>query len=113
MTKFCSRGSERRSSTEEDSQERRIGMISNNVAFSETHHASHLGVNLMTCGEVNNNSKGEVTGIVGENSGLRSVLQLVEMVAATGTTVLLLGETGTGKELIAREIHARSQRQKQ
>jgi formate hydrogenlyase transcriptional activator len=40
-------------------------------------------------------------------------LRLVEMVAAINTTVLLLGETGTGKELIARAIHERSQRQKQ
>ena len=52
-------------------------------------------------------------GIVGQSSALRNVLQLVEMVAATGSTVLLLGETGTGKELIARAIHERSQRQKQ
>src|SRR5262249_32959112 len=52
-------------------------------------------------------------GIVGQSSSLQSVLQLVEMVAATNTTVLLLGETGTGKELIARAIHERSQRQKQ
>src|SRR5262245_38719319 len=52
-------------------------------------------------------------GIVGRSSALRQVLQLVEMVAATNTTVLLLGETGTGKELIARAIHERSARQSQ
>jgi len=51
--------------------------------------------------------------IVGSSSALRQVLQLVEMVAASDATVLLLGETGTGKELIARAIHERSQRQKQ
>src|ERR1044072_420140 len=88
-------------------------MISNNVAFSASHDASHLGVNLMTGDEVNNESKESFSGIVGESSGLRSVLQLVEMVAATSTTVLLLGETGTGKELIARAIHERSQRLRQ
>jgi formate hydrogenlyase transcriptional activator len=49
-------------------------------------------------------------GIVGQSSALREVLQQVEMVAATDSTVLLLGETGTGKELIARAIHERSRR---
>ena len=53
------------------------------------------------------------TGIIGESSALRQVLQLVEMVAASNATVLLLGETGTGKELIARAIHGRSQRYRQ
>src|SRR5215813_12691126 len=52
-------------------------------------------------------------GIIGGSSALRQVLQLVEMVAASDATVLLLGETGTGKELIARAIHERSQRHKQ
>src|ERR1044071_10158630 len=52
-------------------------------------------------------------GIVGRSSALRQILQLVELVAASDATVLLLGETGTGKELIARAIHERSQRQKQ
>ena len=49
-------------------------------------------------------------GIVGQSSALREVLQQVEMVAGTDSTVLLLGETGTGKELIARSIHERSRR---
>jgi formate hydrogenlyase transcriptional activator len=49
-------------------------------------------------------------GIVGQSSALRQVLQLVETVAPSGSTVLLLGETGTGKELIARAIHDRSRR---
>jgi formate hydrogenlyase transcriptional activator len=49
-------------------------------------------------------------GIVGQSPALREVLQLVEMVAASDSTVLLLGETGTGKELIARAIHNRSLR---
>ena len=52
-------------------------------------------------------------GIVGQSAALRSVLQLVEMVAASDATVLLLGETGTGKELIARAIHELSQRRKE
>ncbi len=49
-------------------------------------------------------------GIVGQSSGLRHVLNLVETVAPSDSTVLLLGETGTGKELIARAIHDRSKR---
>jgi formate hydrogenlyase transcriptional activator len=57
--------------------------------------------------------EGAFSRIVGRSSSLNNVLQLVEMVAATDATVLLLGETGTGKELIARAIHERSQRQKQ
>jgi formate hydrogenlyase transcriptional activator len=48
--------------------------------------------------------------IVGENSGLKRVLKQVEDVAATDATVLILGETGTGKELIARAIHQLSPR---
>src|ERR1700692_569100 len=49
-------------------------------------------------------------GIVGQSSTLRRVLNLVETVAPSDSTVLLLGETGTGKELIARAIHDRSHR---
>ena len=49
-------------------------------------------------------------GIVGQSSALRHVLSLVETVAPSDSTVLLLGETGTGKELIASAIHDRSRR---
>ena len=52
-------------------------------------------------------------GIVGQSSALRQVLQLVDMVAASDATVLLLGETGTGKELVARAIHERSNRNRE
>jgi formate hydrogenlyase transcriptional activator len=48
--------------------------------------------------------------IVGFSRPLRHVLQQVETVAPTGSTVLIDGETGTGKELIARAIHDRSPR---
>ena len=51
-----------------------------------------------------------IVGIVGQSSALRHVLNLVETVAPSDSTVLLLGETGTGKELIARAIHDRSKR---
>jgi formate hydrogenlyase transcriptional activator len=49
-------------------------------------------------------------GIVGQSPALRQVLRLIETVATGDSTVLLLGETGTGKELIARAIHNRSRR---
>jgi len=48
--------------------------------------------------------------IIGKSSGLRRVLKHVETVAPTDATVLILGETGTGKELIARAIHNLSPR---
>jgi formate hydrogenlyase transcriptional activator len=48
--------------------------------------------------------------IVGVSGALRAVLQQVEVVALTSSTVLILGETGTGKELIARAVHNISSR---
>jgi len=49
-------------------------------------------------------------GIIGNSRGLRSVLEQVDLVAPTDSTVLIQGETGTGKELIAQAIHQSSQR---
>ena len=48
--------------------------------------------------------------IVGRHGGLRAVLSQVDIVAPTNATVLISGETGTGKELIARAIHELSPR---
>ena len=48
--------------------------------------------------------------IIGHSDGLKSVLHKVEQIAGGDTTVLVLGETGTGKELIARAIHGLSAR---
>jgi formate hydrogenlyase transcriptional activator len=48
--------------------------------------------------------------IIGKSATLKHVLQLVETAAPSDSTILLLGETGTGKELIARAIHDRSRR---
>lgn len=48
--------------------------------------------------------------IIGQSDGLKYVLYKVEQIARTDTTVLILGETGTGKELVARAIHGLSPR---
>src|SRR6202043_78727 len=50
--------------------------------------------------------------IVGSCEPMRQVLKQVEKVATSDSTVLILGETGTGKELIARALHRRSKRAK-
>ncbi|MEW5559331.1 formate hydrogenlyase transcriptional activator FlhA [Enterobacter asburiae] len=51
--------------------------------------------------------------IIGRSDAMRDVLRQVEMVAQSDSTVLILGETGTGKELIARAIHNLSRRREQ
>lgn len=54
--------------------------------------------------------EGSFNDIVGSSKSLKKVLKQVERVAKTDSTVLILGETGTGKELIARAIHNASNR---
>ncbi|MFO1064421.1 MAG: sigma 54-interacting transcriptional regulator [Pirellulales bacterium] len=52
--------------------------------------------------------KAMVDEIVGESGGLRPVMERVDLVSGSDVPVLILGETGTGKEVIARAIHSRS-----
>jgi formate hydrogenlyase transcriptional activator len=72
--------------------------------------SSNLTEDLRLDEEIRNEADFE--GIVGRSSALRQVLELVKTVAPSDSTVLLLGETGTGRELIARAIHNRSRREK-
>src|SRR4029453_4016656 len=89
-----------------------ITMNANVLAFSQPRETSQFAVNLRAFNEVNNDGDEDAFGgIVGQSSGLGNVFALVKRGAAANATVLLLGETGTGKELIARAIHQRSPRQ--
>lgn len=53
----------------------------------------------------------EMGDLIGESAGMKRVKEMVASVASKRTTVLILGETGTGKELVARAIHSNSPRQ--
>ena len=55
-------------------------------------------------------TRSDFSEIVGESDGIWKVLRSIDMVAPTDSTVLILGETGTGKELVARAIHKHSKR---
>ena len=55
-------------------------------------------------------SRSDFSEIVGESDRIWRVLRNIDMVAPTDSTVLILGETGTGKELVARAIHKNSKR---
>jgi transcriptional regulator with GAF, ATPase, and Fis domain len=48
--------------------------------------------------------------LVGRSAALRQIVSQIDLVAPTDASVLILGETGTGKELVAREVHRRSRR---
>ena len=55
-------------------------------------------------------AEGQFGRMLGASAAMRRIFQMAERVARTDTTVLILGESGTGKDLLAQEIHARSPR---
>ena len=91
---------------------RQVGIaIENALTFAEvTQLKNKLALEkLYLEGEIRSELKFEE--IVGKSEALRRVLEQVETVAPTDSTVLIYGETGTGKELIARAVHNLSSRQ--
>jgi transcriptional regulator with PAS, ATPase and Fis domain len=61
-------------------------------------------------------SKGELLdccGLISRNPKMKSLFEMIDKVASTSSTVLIIGETGSGKELVARSIHNKSARRDQ
>lgn len=85
--------------------------VDNALAYQEIHRLKERLVDEnLALTEQLNNVDSEFGEIIGRSDAMYSVLKQVEMVAQSNSTVLLLGETGTGKELIARAIHNLSNR---
>ncbi len=63
-----------------------------------------------TCPEEDEFSENDFEGIIGRSAPMRALCKLIKVVAPSSSTILILGETGTGKELIARAIHNLSPR---
>ena len=95
-----------------------LAQVANQLALAMENHlaASEIKLLKQRLGEERKYLEGEIeheghfTEIVGNSPALRQVLHQVTTVASSDATVLILGETGTGKELIARAIHRLSQR---
>jgi Transcriptional regulator containing GAF, AAA-type ATPase, and DNA binding domains len=85
--------------------------VDNALAYQEIHRLKERLVDEnLALTEQLNNVESEFGEIIGRSEAMFSVLKQVEMVAQSDSTVLILGETGTGKELIARAIHNLSNR---
>lgn len=84
--------------------------VENAVAFAEVSDLKNklAQEKLYLEGEIRSELKFDE--IIGKSEALRRVLQQIETVASTDSTVLIYGETGTGKELVARSVHSLSSR---
>src|SRR5271163_5301116 len=85
---------------------REVPAVYHNAAFIEHSTSAKIGLDSQELSGVG------PPNIVGNSDALRRVLGMVEVVAPTNATVLINGETGTGKELIAEAIHRCSNRSK-
>ncbi|WP_310606825.1 sigma 54-interacting transcriptional regulator, partial [Buttiauxella brennerae] len=92
----------------------RIGIaVDNAAAYGEiTRLKDSLKHENIWLNEQIHRSSGDFNDIVWQSSAMQTVLEQLEMVAESDSTVLILGETGTGKELVARAIHKLSARNK-
>jgi formate hydrogenlyase transcriptional activator len=85
--------------------------VANGLAYEEVHALKVRLEDENLVLKADFDSRAMYDEIVGSSSALRRVINQVERVAPTHSTVLITGETGTGKELVARAIHKRSARQ--
>ncbi|WP_159339763.1 MULTISPECIES: formate hydrogenlyase transcriptional activator FlhA [Leclercia] len=85
--------------------------VDNALSYREISHLKErlIDENLALTEQINNVAT-DFGEIIGRSSAMMTVMKQVEMVARSNSTVLILGETGTGKELIARAIHNQSGR---
>ncbi len=63
--------------------------------------------------EASSDAKGPIRSIIGDSEPIQSLVEMIQLVAASEATVLIQGESGTGKELVAKTIHALSRRRTQ
>jgi formate hydrogenlyase transcriptional activator len=89
-------------------------LIVSDLAYAVARGALRVEVSVGNCATVMNPGPDQAERaferIIGNSAALESVLEQVEQVAPTDSTVLIEGETGTGKELIAHAVHTASQR---
>jgi len=85
-------------------------VVENTLAYGEIKALKEQLAGEKLCLEDEIRSERGFEEIIGRSAAIRAVLQQIETVAPTDSTVLICGETGTGKELVARAIHERSAR---